>query len=146
MSTANRQTNEAAAFFYENEAAVKLVEGLLVRAAGILVEQVCSKGLPAGELQSVKQAVEAKDLRQVFRIVRPAALPLRKVDSEGIYWDWVDAFGFYSDAIGSAWPFMTQEKRASALEQSGIAARLICKCIPGEAPVGVSMNMENTQC
>lgn len=146
MSTANRQTNEAAAFFYENEAAVKLVEGLLVRAAGILVEQVCSKGLPAGELQSVKQAVEAKDLREVFRIVRPAAVPLRKVDSEGIYWDWVDAFGFYSDAIGDAWPFMTQEKRAFYLEQSGVAAKLICKSIPEQTTARVSVNMEGGPC
>ena len=93
------QAGEAMTFVTRNDQWVKLVERLLKRAAGVLVEKVCRKAMTEGELLVVKHAVERNELDNVFSLVRPAADQMRRVDSANIYWDWIDAFGSYSDAV-----------------------------------------------
>ncbi|WP_016971289.1 hypothetical protein [Pseudomonas tolaasii] len=121
------QAGEARTFVTRNDQWVKLVERLLKRAAGVLVEKVCRKAMTEGELLVVKHAVERNELDNVFRLVRPAADQMRRVDSTNIYWDWIDAFGSYSDAVGSFWPYMSQERRAYALIRAEELANAICK-------------------
>lgn len=121
------QVGEARTFVTQNDQVVKLVERLLKRAAGILVEEVCRKAMTEGELDVVNQAVERGELYKVFSLVRPAAAQMRRVDSTNIYWDWIDAFGSYSDAVGSCWPYMSQERRAYALLHAKDLANRICK-------------------
>jgi hypothetical protein len=121
------QAGEARTFVTRNDQWVKLVERLLKRAAGVLFEKVCRKAMAEGELLVVKHAVERNELDNVFRLVRPAADQMRRVDSTNIYWDWIDAFGSYSDAVGSCWPYMSQERRAYALIRAEELANAICK-------------------
>jgi len=121
------QAGEAKTFVTRNDQWVKQVERLLKRSAGILVEKVCRKAMTESEIQVVKHAVEIGDLYKVFSLVRPAAAEMRRVDSTNIYWDWIDAFGSYSDAVGSRWPYMNQEGRAHALVHSEELAGAICK-------------------
>ena len=121
------QAGEAMTFVTRNDQWVKLVERLLKRAAGVLVEKVCRKAMTEGELLVVKHAVERNELYNVFSLVRPAADQMRRVDSTNIYWDWIDAFGSYSDAVGSRWPYMSQERRAYALIRAEELANAICK-------------------
>ena len=121
------QAGEAMTFVTRNDQWVKLVERLLKRAAGVLVEKVCRKAMTEGELLVVKHAVERNELDNVFSLVRPAADQMRRVESAKIYWDWIDAFGSYSDAVGSCWPYMSQERRAYALIRAEELANAICK-------------------
>ncbi|MGQ3825665.1 hypothetical protein [Pseudomonas alliivorans] len=121
------QAGEARTFVTRNDQWVRLVERLLKRAAGVLVEKVCRKAMTENELLVVKHAVERNELYNVFSIVRPAADQMRRVDSTSIYWDWIVAFGSYSDAVGSCWPYMSQEHRAHALIRAEELANAICK-------------------
>ncbi|WP_047229957.1 hypothetical protein [Pseudomonas brassicacearum] len=121
------QAGEARMFVTRNDQWVKLVERLLKRATGVLVEKVCRKAMTESELQVVKHAVERGDLYKVFSLVRPGAEQMRRIDSMNIYWDWIDAFGGYSDAVGSCWPYMSQERRAYALVHAEELANAICK-------------------
>lgn len=121
------QAGEARTFVTRNDQWVKLVERLLKRAAGVLVEKVCRKAMTEGELLVVKHAVERNELDKVFSLVRPAADQMRRIDSTNIYWDWIDAFGSYSDAVGACWPCMSQERRAYALIRAEELSNAICK-------------------
>lgn len=121
------QAGEAKTFVTRNDQWVKLVEKLLKLATGVLVEKVCRKAMTESELQVVRHAAEKGDLYKVFSLVRPAADQMRRVDSTNIYWDWIDAFGGYSDAVGSCWPYMSQERRAYALVHAEELANAICK-------------------
>lgn len=121
------QAGEAMTFVCRNEQAVKLVESLLKRATAVLIEKVCRKAMTGGEFEVVKKAAEIGDISKVFGLVRPAAAQMREVDSTDIYWDWVDAFGAYSDAVGSCWKYITQEGRAYALHNAEMLAISICK-------------------
>lgn len=69
--------------------------------------------IPADVAKMAHDEVQKCNLQGVFAALRPHASKLSK-DSE--YWEIIDAIGFYSDATGSDWPFMTMSNRDARLD------------------------------
>lgn len=106
---------QAMEFRARNEQEVQAVQRDLVRSGLVLLDKVCSSVFGQGELSLVRAALVGNNLSQVFSFLRPRAYELGRVDHAGIYWEWIDAYGFFQDAVDTSWRYMTAERRAQAL-------------------------------
>ncbi len=122
----NSQAVQAATFVFENADFVSRVHELLQLASEALVEKLCRRALSGAELDAVIAAVEARDHATMFNLVRPQATQMRAADVRDVYWDWIDAYGFYSDALSCNWPYMTQDKRCCYLAHAEVSALIVC--------------------
>ena len=121
---------QALEFRARNEQEVNAVQSDLVRSGLVLLDKVCSAVLGQGELSLVREALVGNNLSQVFSLLRPRAHDLGRVDHAGIYWEWIDAYGFFQDAVDTSWRYMTIERRAQALawaSQKTSAINSYCK-------------------
>jgi len=121
-----RQVSEAVIFARDNAEGIARVAELLKQATDAFVEKLCRRALPEEELEDVIAAVACGDMIQVFNLVRPQASRMRAADVRDVYWDWIDAVGFYFDALGCNWPYMTQGRRLTYLFHAEESALIVC--------------------
>ena len=71
--------------------------------------------IPSEVAKLAHQEVQKCNLPGVFNVLRPQAARLAKSSIDNEYWDLVDAIGFYADATGSDWPYLTMTTRDQRL-------------------------------
>lgn len=123
--------NTAVFFRCEQGKQIRRVESLLWLAAQRMIE-VSRQGLGEHYYQA-RDAIEQVDLECLFRLVRPMAAQMVVVQKGNIFWRWIDAYGFYRDAVTDHWPLMTRERRSVLLMWAGEEAASICEPCVQEA-------------
>lgn len=125
-SALEAQVGEAVRFAAAHGETIAHVAELLTAATDALYEKVCCKAFIDRELENVRAAIQAGDFHLVHDLVRPHATRLRAVDTRDVYWDWIDAYNFYFDSLGSHWPYLTQEGRERYLIFAQESALIVC--------------------
>jgi len=115
------QEPQAAAFIAHNQVKVDLIHADLLVGAELLINRCTVHPDLNADLMSVladaKTAMSESELAKLFSILRwNAAMFTRLQGMSPIYWEWIDAYGSYSDACGTYWPYMTLERRSTLME------------------------------
>lgn len=110
------QASQAEAFGKANAEKIDLIRAKLLQASVVVVDRCAghTDGNPAlaEVLDKARSAQEAKDLWGLFSALRRNAVLFTRIPGMSpVYWEWVDAYGSFSDACGTRWPYMTQEER-----------------------------------
>lgn len=110
------QLSEASWFHDENAVEVLRVRELLLQVgSGYLARPEVSGLLPAAEMLRAQVSLQARRPEGVLLAIRGQASAFVRAGLSGPYWDVVHALEFWSDALGSRWPYMTQERRKQYL-------------------------------
>lgn len=125
MQTKN-QVLEAEIFAQENADSIARVATLLQVATEALLEKVCRQAVSEVEFESLKAAAARGDLREVLRTIRPQASRMRAADPKDEYWEWIYGCGSYFDALGTRWPYLTQDDRSRGLVWAEEYAQIVC--------------------
>ncbi len=116
MDRIPNQAREAQIFGVSYEARLNLVGEKLLQAVPVLTdrcgEQAQSNTVLADLLVKVRAAMEAKDIKGLFSMLRWNASVFTQLPGfSSIFWEWIDGYGSYSDATSEHWPYLTQDRR-----------------------------------
>lgn len=110
------QVQESVVFNALHDAEVKQVRTTVLAAAKrFLANPETLELLPAGARDSVMAALNACRPDLVGRAIRPYAVAFVRAGVSAGYWKLVDAINFLGDATGTAWQYLTQERREQYL-------------------------------
>lgn len=98
---------------------------VLEAAKQFLANPGLSSLLPANIRTDVEQAIQDEQPAAISSLIRPLAAAYVKARLSGPFWALVDACYFLDDATGAGWPYMTQDRRCSALYFAGVEAKSI---------------------
>lgn len=112
------QVTQSAVFAKDNSQEIASVERELLLAGKKLLEvEGCKVLLQATYLRAMS-ALGKSDLYAFFAVIREEAFRFVSLGDSKPYWTWIDAAGFYFDATGSQWPFMSLAQREKYLSWS----------------------------
>lgn len=124
MSQNLDQCAESTRFCDANRARITAVENGIAEKADILLKDVLADVLPPEDVQRLQEAAAKGEYSRFFFLVRSKAAVFFAEGISDTCWEWIDAYGFYSDAVGTRWPYMTQVRRANLLEHAAALVRL----------------------
>lgn len=111
------QVYEAEQFLDAHIKQIREVQNAVVEAGSRFLKKTIDL-LPQEVLARARMALDAGSVDIFVRIIRPHAAGLVNLPAVA-FWDMVDAANFFGDAIGTLWPYMTQERRADSLRLAG---------------------------
>lgn len=109
------QSQAAQRFATTHEQEISRVRQLLAASGSWLIDEVGTKVFDSADLAKAKALSDAQDMTKLFSFVRQRASIFVVKHHSGAFWNWVDAVGFFWDATGTRWPYMTDELRANSL-------------------------------
>lgn len=109
-----KQISESTHFVAEHRGKVELTRKAVGAAAAKFVE-VVSAALPAEVVQRATTLAKEGDVARCVAHIRPFSVAMAQIVGSTAVWDMVDAANFFDDAVGSSWPYFTQEKRHQSL-------------------------------
>lgn len=124
MSQNLDQCAESKRFCDANRARITAVENGIAEKADILLKDVLAHVLPPKDVHRLKETVAKGEYSRFYFLVRSKAAVFFAEGISDTCWEWIDAYSFYSDAVGTRWPYMTQARRASLLESAAAFVRL----------------------
>ncbi len=120
MNTKPNQCVESTLFCQAHPGEIAAVESGLVQTAYKLLCNVLESVFPPEEVRKLKRALDDEESSRFFYILRSHAATFIELGVEQPCWNWIDAYGFYLDAVGTRWPYMTQERRKMLLDCAAV--------------------------
>lgn len=110
------QVSEAVRFHDMHYTEVMRVREVVLEAANRFMRMYeTTRVLPAAALSKAEIALQQKMPEAIGQVIRPYAGQFIEAGMSTAFWAMADAVNFWSDATSSAWPYMTQERRAQSL-------------------------------
>jgi len=106
---------EAQAFYSKNRSQCEHAQALLLKATTEFIPEA-AKVLDAKEPSRLVAAVESGNIPGILAVLRPAASRFK--GSTDRYWLLIDGLGFYLDALGSYWRYLSEDGRSRYLKWS----------------------------
>lgn len=97
---------------------ITAVETGIAQKAKALVDTVLVTALSDDVIRRLRKIAAEGEYSRLFYIVRSQAAVVVEIADSDTYWNWIDAYVFYTDAVGTRWPYMTQERREMLLENA----------------------------
>ncbi len=97
-------------------AVINTTKNRIMLAARVLMDTDGNMVLTQEERTVADRFIAADDLDRLLPWLRHKAVPFCVNGRSSAYWDWIDAAGFYLDATGTQWQFMTTAKRRISLD------------------------------
>lgn len=101
------------------------VESLLRLAAQRYIEMAGEIKSAALVLSKAKSELDSGNMPGVFSVLRSNASILTP-EPHNHYWNWIDAYGFFVDAVLDRWTHMSMERRSQCLKWAEEHALSIC--------------------
>lgn len=115
--------NAAILFCKSEEKMIHYTRELLTTGARYLVNKLGNHFLTPRQYQQALGLIETGRLRQLFHDLRNLASLAVKAGISNAYWSFIDAVGFFFDATGVTWPYITDDGRRSSLRHAKLAAQ-----------------------
>lgn len=131
MSQLNiQQRRSAAQVFCEVEAGqISQTRRLVLDSAHKLLRKYGHMILNRQELKQAYDLLEQNQLDVLFHKLRDKASSFVHASISAVYWSWIDAVGFLSDATGIRWPYMTEGGRKSSLRHAQQCAQEVLSAL-----------------
>lgn len=125
------QRTESLMFQVEHQDEILRTRGVVLEAARQFLDcPVLSSLLPDNVRKAVEQAVEGESPERIAPLIRNLASEYVEAGLSEAFWALVDASNFLQDAMGSGWPYMTQQRRRSSLSCAVLEAIWVKNAIP----------------
>ena len=91
----------------------------LVAAMQLFFTGVGARSLSADLIEQIGISLDRGDHTAVARVMRNNVVMFQAAGLTTLTWDLIDADGCVADAVGSYWPYMTQDRRWHRLQHAG---------------------------
>jgi len=109
------QKAESLAFLAANAEIIEQVSTLLLCEAKGFMSVVGKRALLVDDFNRLDGIVDSGDIGEFAAALRRLPIAFSNVAGSNAYWHVIDAIGGYTDAIGTQWPYMTQDIRNERL-------------------------------